>query len=319
MKIRISAVIPAFNAENWIRRAVDSVLAQTRPAEEILVVDDGSTDGTADAVRSYGGAVRLITQPNAGVSVARNAGITAATGNWIAFLDADDEWLPDKLRLQSDHLQRHPDVQWTTGNFYRCRCIQDHRRTADMDPLCIERVQAILAAGGDVFDDYLAAYAYGAKGCTDTKLIQRDLLIRAGLFLPGQKRINDIDMWYRIAYIQPRIGFIFEPLAVNHRDVAGSIVKSHTDWHFIDDFLTRHVKLARTAHRLEAFQRCAKIDLSCWMRILMNNGQGHGIRELIRRFGDLLAPSFRRSCYLGSFYPPLWNLKETLKQKIRRR
>ncbi len=317
--MNVSVVIPAFNAERYIGRAIRSVLVQTRSADEIIVVDDGSTDGTAEAVRSFGEAVRLIQQPNAGVSVARNTGIEAAAGDWIALLDADDEWLPEKMKLQSDHLRRNPDVQWTTGNFYRCRCDQNHHRAADITPLRIDRSKAMAGAGGEVFDDYLAAYSYGAKGCTDTKLIRRDLLIRAGMFWPGQKRINDIDMWYRIAYIQPRIGFLFEPLAVNHRDVAGSIVKRHTDWHFIDDFLTRHFELAKSARRVEAFQRCAKVDLSYWMRILMNNGQGHGIRQLIRRFGNLLVPSFRMSCYLGSFCPPLWNLKENLKQHIRSR
>ncbi|MHC5190567.1 MAG: glycosyltransferase family 2 protein, partial [Planctomycetota bacterium] len=84
--MKISVVIPAYNAEKHIARAIDSVLAQTRPADEIIVVDDGSTDATAEVVRSYGEKVIFIQQENAGVSVARNAGIEAASGDWIAFL-----------------------------------------------------------------------------------------------------------------------------------------------------------------------------------------------------------------------------------------
>ncbi|HOM77565.1 MAG TPA: glycosyltransferase family A protein, partial [Anaerohalosphaeraceae bacterium] len=91
-KRSISVVIPAYNCQAYIRRAIDSVLGQSRPADEIIVVDDGSTDGTAEAVRTYGAKVILIQQENAGVSAARNAGIRAASGDWIAFLDADDEW-----------------------------------------------------------------------------------------------------------------------------------------------------------------------------------------------------------------------------------
>lgn len=97
----ISAVIPAYNAARFIRRAINSVLAQTRPVGEVLVVDDGSCDGTADLVEEYGRPVRVIRQANAGPSAARNNGARVAAGEWIAFLDADDAWLPQKLERQS--------------------------------------------------------------------------------------------------------------------------------------------------------------------------------------------------------------------------
>jgi glycosyltransferase involved in cell wall biosynthesis len=115
-KMKISAVIPAYNCEAHIARAIDSVLNQTHPADEIIIVDDGSSDDTVQAVRSYGDKVTLIQQENAGASAARNTGIEAATGNWIAFLDADDEWLPDMLQRQTDILTQHPHLVWTTGN-----------------------------------------------------------------------------------------------------------------------------------------------------------------------------------------------------------
>jgi len=104
----ISVVIPAYNAAGTIGRALDSVIAQTHPAREILVVDDGSTDRTAQVVSEYGGRVEYLYQDNAGPGAARNAGIRAAHGEWIAFLDADDEWLPHRLALQAELLQRDP-------------------------------------------------------------------------------------------------------------------------------------------------------------------------------------------------------------------
>lgn len=314
--MKISAIIPAYNAENTIVRAIQSVLNQTRPADEIIVVDDGSTDQTADAVRSFGNKIILICQDNAGVSVARNTGIEAACGDWIAFLDCDDEWLPEKLRLQSEHLSRNPDLHWTAGNYYRCHCEQNHRHVPDMSQGSIDACRTFLS-GREFFDDYFKAYVLLAKGHTDTTLIRRDLLFEAGLFLPGQKRMNDIDMWFRIAYIRPRFGFVFEPLAVYHLSVPGSIIKIHTDWRLIDEFLQRHFELARKADRTDVFRSCAAIGLSYWMRILMIEGSGNGIRRLIRNYGDLLKPSFRTSCHIGSFCPPLWNAKEKIKKQIR--
>jgi glycosyltransferase involved in cell wall biosynthesis len=98
----VSVVIPAYNAERFIAEAVGSALAQTWPNVEAVVVDDGSSDGTLDALEAYGTdeRVRVISQDNAGPSAARNRGIEAARGEFIAFLDADDLWLPEKLERQ---------------------------------------------------------------------------------------------------------------------------------------------------------------------------------------------------------------------------
>jgi glycosyltransferase involved in cell wall biosynthesis len=98
----ISAVIPCFNAGRWLGEALDSVARQTRPPIEVIVVDDASTDGSAEIARTYGGPVRLVRQDrNRGVSAARNRGIAEARGEWIAFLDADDLWKPAKLARQA--------------------------------------------------------------------------------------------------------------------------------------------------------------------------------------------------------------------------
>lgn len=91
----VAAVIPTYNSSHLIRRALDSVVNQTRPVDEIIVVDDGSTDDTEQVVSGYSGA-RYIRQKNSGAALARNAGIQAAQSEWVAFLDADDEWLPQK-------------------------------------------------------------------------------------------------------------------------------------------------------------------------------------------------------------------------------
>jgi len=99
--MRVSVIIPTYNAQKFVGRAIRSVLAQTRLPQEIIVVDDGSTDGTGEAIRrEFGSQVRYHYQDNRGPSAARNAGIRLSTGDWVAFLDADDTWQPEKLELQ---------------------------------------------------------------------------------------------------------------------------------------------------------------------------------------------------------------------------
>lgn len=98
----VSVVIPAYNAAKYVGATVESVLRQTYTAIEVIVVDDGSTDATATVLQSFGERIRVIRQANAGVARACNVGVEAASGEWLAFLDADDEWLPEKLALQID-------------------------------------------------------------------------------------------------------------------------------------------------------------------------------------------------------------------------
>ncbi len=110
----VSVVIPTFNRASVVTRALESVLLQTRPPDELLVVDDGSTDDTAERVRAELPGVRVIEQENRGVSAARNAGIRAATGTWIALLDSDDEWLPEKLDRQLRAVTTEPEPETET-------------------------------------------------------------------------------------------------------------------------------------------------------------------------------------------------------------
>ena len=111
----ISVVIPAYNAERWIGETLDSVLGQSDPADEVIVVDDGSTDGTLEVARRYEPAVRIVTQRNAGCGYAFNTAIGAATSDYVALCPADDVWIPQKLEWQRATLREHPEIDVSFG------------------------------------------------------------------------------------------------------------------------------------------------------------------------------------------------------------
>lgn len=113
----ISVVIPVYNGEKTIAHAVDSVLKQSYPAHEIIVVNDGSVDRTDEIARSYNGSIIYIEQRNAGVSAARNTGVNAATGEWLAFLDCDDLFLPDRLLQLANVIKQDPNADCVVAGF----------------------------------------------------------------------------------------------------------------------------------------------------------------------------------------------------------
>jgi glycosyltransferase involved in cell wall biosynthesis len=188
----ITAVIPAYNAAEHLERALWGALSQTRLPDEILVIDDGSTDATAELARSYGPPVRVIAhEQNRGLSAARNTGIRQATGEWIALLDADDLWYPPKLERQMEALHRAGDapsvvfcltlIRQSDGQYWiDCRD----------EPLPQEEPEAFIRA-------LLEKNAVSGSGCSP--LIRRDLLLRVGGYDEGLRTCEDWDLWLRLA------------------------------------------------------------------------------------------------------------------------
>jgi len=117
---RPSVIIPAFNAARFLPEAIDSVLAQSRAPFELIVVDDGSTDATETVVRRFP-AVRYVAQVHGGIAAARNRGVSAATGNCVAFLDADDRWTPGKLEIQLAAVEADPELDVLLGHCVEVR------------------------------------------------------------------------------------------------------------------------------------------------------------------------------------------------------
>lgn len=113
----VSAIVPVYNGAQFIAETIDSILTQTRQVDELIVVDDGSTDDTASAVAQFGTAVRYVRQDNQGPAAARNRGIAMANGTFLAFLDADDRWMPEKISVQLQRMLDEPSWDMSFTHF----------------------------------------------------------------------------------------------------------------------------------------------------------------------------------------------------------
>ncbi len=296
--ISISVVIPAYNAGEFISRAIDSVLSQSRRPDEIIVVDDGSTDETAGRIKKFGPEVRYIYQKNAGASVARNRGIEEAGSEWIAFLDADDEWLAERLARQCELLGRNEHLVWASANFYCCLC-DENRRKADVNPDLAMKV----LRGKEYFDDFFQTSLPHGCGWTGTMLIQKEVLQEAGMFQAGLHIAEDTDLWFRIACRRPRIGFIAEPLAIYHMTTAQSLMQKHRRLKFQTDLIKSHLTLAAEYGRLDAFKPCVARAVSSHIRGLLFENRPSEIRRLLDRFGELLTRRFKIIICLLLIFP----------------
>lgn len=181
-QIAISVVIPVYNGQHTVCRSVDSVLRQSYVPAEIIVVDDASTDGTVDVLKKqYGAKIKLIeNKKNQGSAAARNAGIDAATGSHIAFLDADDIWHKDKLRVAASILQQVPDI----ALLYHHYTLRD----IEKDPLQLNMKAIPLP---------FARLLPGNIISTSTAVIKNVASFR---FAPQMRHTEDFDLWLRIAY-----------------------------------------------------------------------------------------------------------------------
>jgi glycosyltransferase involved in cell wall biosynthesis len=194
----ISVIIPVFNQDQFVAEAVESALAQTFPPAEVIAVDDGSTDESARVLAGFGPRVRVIRQPNGGVSVARNRGVAEATGVLVAFLDADDAWLPQKLERQVRRFVDEPEL-----GLVHCGGVVVDR---EGKPLW-ERLDGM---EGWVAEDFLL-FRQGWTATGSTAVVPRSLILELGGFDPQLPPTEDWDLSYRIA-CRRRVGFIPEAL-----------------------------------------------------------------------------------------------------------
>ena len=210
--MNVSVIIPAFNSSSTIARCLDSVLSQTYPATEIIVVDDGSSDDTSEKCKIYSSdnpQIKYVFQENSGVAAARNTGINKATCEWVAFLDSDDRWLDSKLANQVTFLQQNGDCRWIASCYQLVRVSAEHERVVGSSPTD-ENVRK--SDGGR----YSALELLAGKTTlwTGTIMMHRKSLELLEGFCTDLTEGEDVDLWIRFALKFPQIGFLPEQLAL---------------------------------------------------------------------------------------------------------
>lgn len=193
----ISIVIPVYNGTNYMRQSIDSVLRQTYSPVEVLVVDDGSTDRTAEIAQSYGDAIVFIQKENGGVATALNTGIERAGGDYVAWLSHDDVFLPNKLERQMEFLRSNPQFQASYTDYDIINA--DGMITQTIKTPWYPRREALRRLFGQM-------YINGS-----TMLIERRCFDIAGYFNPNYRYAQDADMWIRLLQ-HFDIGRLAEPL-----------------------------------------------------------------------------------------------------------
>lgn len=181
---RVSIIIICFNQGHYLRDAIDSVFTQIGPQIEIVVVDDGSTDNTAKVAHSYPQA-SYVFQHNQGISAARNAGLRVSTGNFVAFLDADDRLLPNAAEAGLLCFRKHPESGFVFGRYHKVNTSGEVISASNQPP--------------DERDFYVALLQRNLVGMQSTVLYSREILERAGGFDEGLRSCEDYDLYLRIA------------------------------------------------------------------------------------------------------------------------
>lgn len=209
--ISVAVIIPTYNRCGVLSRALDSVRAQTSQPAEVCVVDDGSTDGTARLLVDQYPEIQVLHQENLGVSAARNLGVKHTSAPWLAFLDSDDEWLPEKLARQMAEIESSPDTRLVHSDEI---WIRNGRR---INPMLKHR-----KSGGDIFSQSLRMCAISPSAA----VMQRKLFEEVGGFDESLPACEDYDLWLRVCSRYP-VNYVDMPLLKKYGGHADQLSRKH--------------------------------------------------------------------------------------------
>ncbi len=273
----VSVVIPTFNRGHTLNRAIDSVLGQTLLPSEIIVVDDGSTDGTEELISTEYSSVSYIRSENRGVSAARNLGMKAAKSDWFAFLDSDDQWLPHKLEKQFECLSCNRD-------FKLVHCDELWiRKGKRVNPKAKHQKH-----GGYIFEQCLSLCAISPSA----SLVHRTLFDELGCFDETLQACEDYDLWLRICAVYPVL-YVDEPLLIKfggHEDQL-----SQKFWG-MDRFRVEALrKILRTQNLTESQRLKASSKLIEKCSVLIGGAKKRGNAQMVRKYQNLIDKYQRRA------------------------
>ena len=207
--MKISVIIPTFNRKKTLGRAIQSVMNQSLSPFEILIIDDGSNDGTEEWVKENFQNIKYIYQNNRGVSSARNKGIENAYGDWVAFLDSDDEWLPNKLYEQVKAIESNPGMKFFHTNEIWIR-----------NGIRVNQMKKHKKYGGYIFEKCLDI----CRISPSSALIQKEVFDNIGIFDESLRVCEDYDLWLRITSKYPVV-FLDIPLIYKYGGHADQLSK----------------------------------------------------------------------------------------------
>ena len=207
--MKISVIIPTFNRKKTLGRAIQSVMNQSLSPFEILIIDDGSNDGTEEWIKENFQDIKYIYQNNHGVSSARNIGIENAYGDWVAFLDSDDEWLPNKLNEQVKAIESNPEMKFFHTNEIWIR-----------NGVRVNQMKKHKKYGGFIFEKCLDI----CRISPSSVLIQKEIFDNIGTFDESLRVCEDYDLWLRIVAIYPVV-FLDIPLIYKYGGHADQLSK----------------------------------------------------------------------------------------------
>ncbi|MBT3203638.1 MAG: glycosyltransferase [Gammaproteobacteria bacterium] len=268
--MQISVIIPSFNRERTLIRALNSVLNQSSKADEVIVVDDGSSDNTSDIVRQKFPSVKLIQQTNRGVSHARNTGIKNAQFEWLALLDSDDEWLPEKLaNIRQQQLNNPEEILFHSDEIW----IRNGTRVNQMNKHA--------KYGGMIFEQCLPLCVISPSAV----VIHRSIFEQIGLFNEDLPACEDYDFWLRLCHRFP-VFYIDKPLIKKYGGHEDQL--SRKFWG-MDRFRIRalHQLMALPTLQTSQQEQALKVLLKK-LRILIKGAHKHKNLQLLQEFQPLL-------------------------------
>jgi len=219
--IRFSVILPLYNKANYVRKSIESILEQTYKEFEIVVVNDGSTDNSIEVVSQFDDSrIQIFTKENGGVSAARNYGIEKAQYEYIAFLDADDLWLPDYLETIKGMIEQYPQAglyatTYTTIDSLGNKCSRTSSKLSPGETLFVKDYCKSIITG--------EIYQIG----TDSVCVKKEFFNITGGFRVGIKRGEDIDMWLRLSFVSPVV-WKNEPKTLYNLDTENNAMAGYT-------------------------------------------------------------------------------------------
>ncbi len=276
--MKISVVIPTFNRVHTLKRSLDSIYRQTSPVDEVIVVNDGSTDSTQQLIEKHYPQVHLINQPNKGVSAARNTGLVEAKYEWIALLDSDDEWLEDKIKTVREIQTQHPqDVLFHSDEIW----IRHGKR---VNPMHKHR-----KSGGFIFSQCLPLCVISPSAA----IIHQSIFNQIGGFDETLPACEDYDLWLRLCHLYPVV-YIDNPLIIKYGGHADQLSRQHWGMdRFRIQALHSLLKLSSLSDEQRQLARDMLIKKS---RILLKGARKHNNHQILDTFSPLLDQHEAEAC-----------------------